>query len=133
MKLISNLSYEIYKIPDPEEQTTALGQAMVHAIDLKNLVKDAQEETIFDEIDLDDIKQFVTEFSYERCYVILQGNDLLTRKDIELPSALSKTLKEKRFSSKYRMHEKPTKLHELFMSLFLDDAWYRAVLHIEQP
>ena len=88
---------------------------------------------MIEEVDLEDIKEFAKLFNYDRCFIVLLGNEVLGSESIPLTEAISETLTEKYFSTKYRLHQKPKNLHELFMSLFLDDAWYRAVLHIEQP
>lgn len=131
MKTMSSLNYQMYRVPDPASYTSALSQAMIFTQDMSRVLQDVYEDAVFAEVDLEDCKRFATECSYERCKVIFAGKGLLSAGKITADQAEIKV--EKWFSSKYTTCKKPENLHELFMSLFLDNAWYSAVRNIEQP
>ena len=71
------------------------------------------------------------ELSYDLAKIALNGNDLLKRDDIALPTQLSDEQKEKKFGSKYRMHEKPS-LEDL-RAAFDDEEWTKATNLIKEP
>ena len=78
-----------------------------------------------------DISKFVAELTYESCKVALYGNDLLTREDISMMRPLSEVKKEVKFSSKYRMHEKPSS--EELKAEFESEDWDAAIKMLQEP
>ena len=58
-------------------------------------------------MDSDDIKKLVQEFNYERAKIVLNGQEIFDRDDIDFPEALSEELKEEWFGAKYKVYAKP--------------------------
>ena len=75
MKAVSNLNFKLFNVPNPDKQTAALSRAMIYATSIEKVVRDVYEGPVIDEIDLEDLKRFATEFSYERCNIVLARSD----------------------------------------------------------
>ena len=66
----------MYKAPDPFTHTAALSAAMIFTQDMSQILKEVYEETVFDEVDLEDCRKFATECNYENCKIVVAGKDL---------------------------------------------------------
>lgn len=71
---------------------------MIHSTDPSNLVKDTYETTLVDNVDLKDIHKLVHQFGYENAKIILNGNNILERDDIQLTDPLTDIQKEVMFN-----------------------------------
>ena len=56
---MSQLSYEVFSVPDQEENTCTLAEQMVEMRNPKNLIKDANAAHVIDAYDLSDIKDML--------------------------------------------------------------------------
>ena len=52
---------------------------MIVALDPSQVIKQTYEQQVINEIDYEDIKSLLGEFTYEKCKVILQGNDIFEK------------------------------------------------------
>ena len=74
---------------------------MLHTLNPAKVLKEIYSVPIIDKIDVADIKSIISECTYEKCKIVLTGNDILTRKDVNLPSCLQEMNKEPFFGAKY--------------------------------
>ena len=98
------------------------------ALDPSQVVKQTYGQQVIEEIDYADIKSLLGEFSYEKCKVILQGNDIFEKQDI-LPTPIGKQLKEKHFKTIYHLYEKPDNINNSFTT----KDWKAAIKNLAQP
>ncbi len=110
IQTISDLSYKIYNVPAQEEHVVALSEAMLLTTDPTRILEDVYAETIVRKIDQQDIKAFLGELTFEKCKIVLNGNDLLNRTDVKLPNKIRDMQRETFFNAKFRTHEKPADL-----------------------
>ena len=80
---------------------------MIHTTNPSKLIRDTYSETVVDALDMTDISNMIGEFNYEDSKLVLNGNELLKRNDIQFPDSLSEEKKELRFLAKYKIYEKP--------------------------
>lgn len=124
MKTISNLSYNVYTVPDQCENTCALSQAMIHCTKMDNIIRDVYEKTYIEEIDTEHVKSILSKMTYQNAIISLQGNDLLSQVETEkfTETPISEVQKEPHFTAKYRFFEKPANLKESFADAEFDEA-----------
>ena len=82
MKTVSDLSYKIYNVPSQDEHVCKLSDAMLTLDDHTHILEEVYTSTILNEIDYEDVKSYLGNLNYENCKVVLNGNDMFTRKDI---------------------------------------------------
>ena len=61
---------------------------MIHTTEPSTILEDTYEETMVESLDLKDITEMVGEINYNSVKIVLNGNNILSRKDIELPTVL---------------------------------------------
>ena len=103
---MSQLDYTIYTVPDPEEYTIALAERMLSVTNPAKLVKEANANTVVEDYDIKDLHRMLNDLSYENCKIVLMGNNILEREELDeqLGNPLSKIKKEKWMSVKYRVY-----------------------------
>ena len=87
---------------------------MIHTTDPKNILEEVYPESLIAKIDYSDMKSLMSEFVLGKCKIVLNGNNLLERADIDLPAPLSEERKEKYLFTKYRIYEKPVNIKQVF-------------------
>jgi len=104
---------------------------MIHIKDPSKLVKRTYSENVIENIDIEYIKHIFKEFSYENCKVLLNGNDLLSkRNNLVKTEPISEMLTEEYFHTKYRRYTKPTNPLNAFEKM---EEWGSLVGRMKQP
>ena len=83
-KIMADLSYKIYTVPSQDENVVALSEAMLVTRDPSKLLEQSYTEPIIPEIDQQDVRAFLNDFTYDKCKIVLNGNDMFKRKDVKL-------------------------------------------------
>ena len=52
---------------------------MIYTTNISDIIKEVYDEPVIGEIDLADIKKMLSEFSYEKCKINLNLNDILKK------------------------------------------------------
>ena len=55
---------------------------MIYCKDITNILKEVYNEAVIGDIDLVDIKQMLSEFSYKRCKILVNGNTIMKQTEI---------------------------------------------------
>ena len=55
---------------------------MIYYQDIANILKEVYSQQVIGEIDIADIKTMLSEFSYENCKIVLNGNNILKKPEI---------------------------------------------------
>ena len=79
-QMISRLSYDIYNVPEGEGQVQNLSSKMIYNQgfrDQSRLLEQVYSEALFESIDLEDIKETLSQFTLEKCKVVLMAQSLL--------------------------------------------------------
>ena len=71
------MNYNAYTVPDQEEITCSIGDAMVHSTDVSSIIEDTYFETIINDIDRENLIQMASELNYDSTKIIMSGNDIL--------------------------------------------------------
>ena len=91
------MEYDIYTVPNPEDNVTALAERMLSVTDLKKLIKEANggnEHPVVEDIDIKDLRYMLDDLSYANCKIVLIGKDLLEREILD-DQDMSKSNREK--------------------------------------
>ena len=111
---MSLLDYDIYTVPDQEENTVALAERMLSVTNPAKLIKDANTSPVIEKYDIKDVCRMLNDFSYENCKILLTGKGILENEEIgkQLGDPISEIKKEHWIHSKYRIYKKPANPRE---------------------
>ena len=115
-RTISQLSYDIYTVPDAEENVCYLAGLMVDIHDPRKLLKKAAAMPVVDDYDIKDIRQWLEEFSYENCKMILMGKGILSNSELleKASKPISGVKKEQWTQTKYQLFEKDKDYRDVY-------------------
>ena len=69
------------------------------------------------------------EFVLEKCKIVLNGNDILTKEEIFVSEPVSRIMKEKWLSTKYRIYQKPVNVQANLTS----EEWKSILSTLHKP
>ena len=93
-------------MPDQEESTCCIGDAMVYSQDISTILEETYGEILVDNIDKDNLIEMAGILTYEAAKVILMGNDILSSETFVNLTLLKDEDKENYFGSKFKIYEK---------------------------
>ena len=89
-KMISDLSWKLYRSVDPEESVCTLANRMLITSNPGKILEEIYGEAIIETIDVQDIRDFLGEFTIDKVKVVLLGNQLLDdTSSVQLPECIS--------------------------------------------
>ena len=101
------MNYNVYTVPDQEEITCSIGDAMVHSTDVSSIIEDTYFETIINDIDRENLIQMASELIYDSAKIIMSGNDILGGDIFDGLTGKNQEKKEIHFGSRYTKYDKP--------------------------
>ena len=104
---------------------------MIHSKDPCKVVKNTYSENVIENIDFGYLKNIFEKFTYENCKVLLNCNDLLSKRvHLVKTEPVSEMLKEKWFNTKYRIYTKPHNPQSAFESR---EEWNKITSALAEP
>ena len=94
---------------------------MIYSNDVSNILKETYDEPVIDEIDLNDIKLMLSQFSYETCKLNLNGNEIMKNTDLINAEPLSEVQKDEYSQTKFQLFKKPDA--QALRQQFTDEEW----------
>ena len=82
----------MYNVQEQEDYVSALSPQMISNTNKAKLLEKVYPEALIDEIDIDDIRDFLSVFTLDRCKVVLLGKELLKDScQVPLPEQIIRT------------------------------------------
>ena len=93
-------------MPDQEESTCYIGDAMVYSRDISSILEDTYGEILVEDIDRDNLIEMAGILSIESAKIVFSGNEILSSDTFSSLTLLRDEEKENFFGSKYKTYEK---------------------------
>ena len=121
---IGRINYQVYTVPDQEESTCSIGDAMVHSTDISNILEETYGEILIDGIDRDNLVEMAGAINYGAAKIVFSGNEILSSDIFDGLAVTNDEAKEAIFGSRFKTYGKPTQ--EENRATMTDEEWGEA-------
>lgn len=77
LKIMSDIGFSYYKVPEPMDNVCDIANEMLFTKDLSRILKDTYPDSCIEEVDIKIVKSLLSQLTLERSKIVISGKNLV--------------------------------------------------------